>query len=62
MKMKRVNFTITERHNGYLRSLSDRTGLTKSDILRRAIEEYAHKYLSKMHIREEIQRNKIEEE
>ena len=44
MKMKRVDFTITELNDYDLRKISEFTGLAKSDIVRRAIEEYVHRH------------------
>jgi predicted DNA-binding protein len=38
--MKRVNFTISEVEMKRLKVLSKRTGLSASEILRRAIDEY----------------------
>jgi predicted DNA-binding protein len=38
--MKRVNFTISEVEIKRLKTLTKKTGLSASEILRRAIDEY----------------------
>ncbi len=45
--MKRVNFTISEVEVKRLKALSKKTGLSASEILRRAIDEYWEKYKEK---------------
>lgn len=39
-KLERTTFTITENQNKWLAKHSDRTGLLKSEIVRRALDEY----------------------
>ena len=38
--MKRVNYHLTEQEIVRLQSLSDKTGLTVAEIIRRAVDEY----------------------
>jgi len=42
--MKRVNFTISEVEIKRLKVLSKKTGLSASEILRRAIDEYWERF------------------
>jgi predicted DNA-binding protein len=46
--MKRVNFTISELEIKRLKVLSKKTGLSASEILRRAIDEYWEKFEKKV--------------
>ena len=41
--MKRVNYHLTEKQIERLKELSDRTGLTAAELVRRAIDEYVKK-------------------
>lgn len=41
--MKTVSFTLTQQIIDSLNKISDKTGLKKSDIIRRAIEDYLRK-------------------
>ena len=45
--MKRVNFTISEVEIKRLKILSKKTGLSASEILRRAIDEYWERFEKK---------------
>jgi predicted DNA-binding protein len=45
--MKRVNFTISEVEIKRLKVLSKRTGLSASEIIRRAIDEYWERFEKK---------------
>ncbi len=45
--MKRVNFTISEVEIKRLKVLSRKTGLSASEILRRAIDEYWERFEKK---------------
>jgi len=45
--MKRVNFTISEVEIKRLKVLSKKTGLSASEILRRAIDEYWERFARK---------------
>ena len=45
--MKRVNFTISEVEIKRLKILSKKTGLSASEILRRAIDEYWERFETK---------------
>ena len=42
--MKQVNFTLTEKQEAKLRAMSEDTGLTMSDIVRRSLDEYFEKH------------------
>ena len=46
--MKRVNFTISEVEIKRLKVLSKNTGLSASEILRRAIDEYWERFERKV--------------
>ena len=45
--MKRVNFTISEVEIKRLKALSKETGLSASEIIRRAIDEYWERFEKK---------------
>jgi predicted DNA-binding protein len=41
--MNRVNFHLTDEQRDRLRSLSERTGLTVAELIRRAVDAYLEK-------------------
>ncbi len=42
-KLERTTFTITEKQNERLNEQSEKTGLLKSEIVRRALDEYTER-------------------
>lgn len=42
--MKHLSATITEKINEKLEKICEKTGLTKSDLVRRALEKYFKEY------------------
>lgn len=38
--MKRVNFHLTQREIGWLDAISEKSGILKSELIRRAIDRY----------------------
>ena len=46
-KLERTTFTITQDQNKWLNDQSEKTGLLKSEIMRRAIDEYAEREAAK---------------
>lgn len=48
---KRVNFYLTDIQIRRLKMMSKKTGLSASEILRRAIDEYWERYMKKQKIK-----------
>lgn len=48
MNMKKVNYHLTEIQIKGLRTLSDATGLSVAEIIRRAVDEYLSKRTDKL--------------
>ena len=46
-KLERTTFTITQHQNEWLAEQSEKTGLLKSEIVRRALDEYAEREAAK---------------
>ena len=42
-KLERTTFTITQKQNEWVAEQSEKTGLLKSEIVRRALDEYAER-------------------
>lgn len=42
--MKRINITLSEVHLKRLKTMSKRTGVTVSDLIRRAVDEYWERF------------------
>jgi metal-responsive CopG/Arc/MetJ family transcriptional regulator len=45
--MKRIDITISELHIKRLKTMVKKTGLTVSELIRRAVDEYWEKYREK---------------
>ena len=46
-KLERTTFTITQHQNRWIAEWSEKTGLLKSEIVRRALDEYAEREAAK---------------
>ena len=47
LMMKRINITLSEVHLKRLKTMSKKTGITVSDLIRRAVDEYWEKFEKK---------------
>jgi predicted DNA-binding protein len=45
--MKRINITLSEVHLKRLKTMSKKTGITVSDLIRRAVDEYWERFEKK---------------
>ena len=45
--MKRINITLSEVHLKRLKTMSKKTGITVSDLIRRSVDEYWEKFEKK---------------
>jgi len=51
--MKRINITISDVHIKRLRTMSKKTGIAVSELIRRAVDDYWEKFERKEQIRKE---------